>query len=221
MRRLKRSLFRLLALLSLLLLVGVGAVWVRSSLSPRDFGNTCEEFQFRRYAEVETNQSDTSLETAFANSLREAMHWDRVFKVQMWSIGIENKKLFWGSSTDFLPDNQPGWHFANVISPHGQAGMLDELGFTAPRLTDESRFGVEILQTNMGPKESRFIFVPLWYLLIVGSILPLFYGVSFFAMAARRGIARNRIEKNSCSKCGYDLRATPDRCPECGAIFGA
>jgi hypothetical protein len=42
--------------------------------------------------------------------------------------------------------------------------------------------------------------------------------VYFIARARRRWIYNKRATSNLCISCGYDLRATPERCPECGTI---
>lgn len=48
------------------------------------------------------------------------------------------------------------------------------------------------------------------YLIAMTFLLPMFRLVSF--CRDRRAVHRS----GHCSRCGYDLRATPDRCPECG-----
>jgi hypothetical protein len=59
------------------------------------------------------------------------------------------------------------------------------------------------------PRATMRIVVPFWFLVIVFSVLP--------AMAAMRMTrARARRGRQLCVHCGYDLRATPERCPECG-----
>jgi len=52
---------------------------------------------------------------------------------------------------------------------------------------------------------------PLWSLLVALAALPAASVVKQVARGRRRQI-------NLCAECGYDLRATPHRCPECGVL---
>jgi hypothetical protein len=61
----------------------------------------------------------------------------------------------------------------------------------------------------------RWYAAPLWVVALVTGASPL----ASIAMALRRYIKFRRASREGlCMKCGYDLRATPDRCPECGYL---
>ena len=56
--------------------------------------------------------------------------------------------------------------------------------------------------------------LPWWYLLLLGVAPPLVRGWRRWSPLRRAD--RWRLA-GQCARCGYDLRATPGRCPECGA----
>src|SRR2546423_848133 len=52
---------------------------------------------------------------------------------------------------------------------------------------------------------------PFWSIAAALAVLPL-------AWTIRRSRRRGHSGGTLCANCGYDLRATPERCPECGTI---
>jgi len=66
------------------------------------------------------------------------------------------------------------------------------------------------LETHPDAYWFRFMF-PIWWISAVSAALPLMWVVHL-----RKH--RWRVAQSVCAHCGYDLRATPGRCPECGNV---
>ncbi len=81
--------------------------------------------------------------------------------------------------------------------------------------------GIDVICTSQeyGKSGNRLIYrIEIPYLLFIPAtlIIPILQFRIFPRLVKRR--ENRHIQEGRCLSCGYDLRATPDRCPECGSI---
>ena len=102
---------------------------------------------------------------------------------------------------------EPGeWTYEGGI--HVESLQPAELHYFARRLPRRVLgFGYSSVPTP-GERDVVLTF-PLWLLALVLAAMP--------TVRAYRRLRAPR-SPGSCSRCGYDLRASPDHCPECGAV---
>ena len=122
-------------------------------------------------------------------------------------IGFSRQMRSYPPSTPYaMQGRDRGWRFDRAMRP------LSTQSYAGPW------HGFEMIaDVDSGVITSRSIhalYVPHWFLLLAGLVLPSLRYFGFGRAGARR-------RKGFCIKCGYDLRASADRCPECGTPLPA
>jgi hypothetical protein len=103
---------------------------------------------------------------------------------------------------------QEGWIFGFIGFDHFWSGNgLDDTGRS---IAGFRAFSTEWTLSNGIRFIVRAAVIPF------STIVASFYAISSFQFFRIRRIYRRQQRAGLCKSCGYDLRATPNRCPECG-----
>ena len=114
------------------------------------------------------------------------------------SIAISTVYLVENSARQTLFIQRPGLSCVQSIPAH--IPDANQLGFGLDYRHEVNSYGMTTRSV---------VAVPHWFLLLLFGTWPA-------SVAYRRQHRSRHFAAGRCPKCGYDLRATPDRCPECG-----
>jgi hypothetical protein len=103
-----------------------------------------------------------------------------------------------------------GWERYPSFNHKFYGSPLNRLGFRFELISGDAPSDDEVEYSVTGVNEGADIHVPHWAVALSTAVLAL----RLLHRCIRR---RRRRTANQCIACGYDLRATPDMCPECGA----
>ena len=190
MKRLVRILLVALSVVSLLLCAAVVAVYVRSYFVAETFDWVSPRRDGMRHVYWVRGRIGLAVQT---NAMTPAQM--RMMNVEFNPpAGVQYRRQGAEHRRDRPDDLEPGWSWFRPTADRGWGGFRYRAG----------RLGVF---SNL-----RQWVVPFWAL---AAVLGPAGAIALLHLRRRLREWRMRGE-NRCVGCGYDLRATPDRCPECG-----
>ena len=116
--------------------------------------------------------------------------------------------VFWRADT--VPGLPYEWSLRSARSAASETDSVNDF-FSSARVYDGIAGVWWFTGTRAEDRSVYEVFVPHWMLALLTGILPT-------AWAVGRWRRRRTIAAGCCPNCGYDLRATPEKCPECGAV---
>jgi hypothetical protein len=133
--------------------------------------------------------------------------------VILWSRGTRTLNGAGDPDSLDIVHDLHGEHYVWIVSNRGRLTFCRQRGhdWQSPKPAFNV-LGVEYASSTVGPSYLKDLYVPYWLLTTLTLALPLGCTVSHI----RRQTATRRHRAGLCPTCGYDLRATPTRCPECG-----
>jgi hypothetical protein len=198
----RRLLLHFLCALSLLLCLAFVAAWVRSG-----FRHECvycyhynEDEPQERLVVLSSGGGIVKLQSSWSLYRASASDWKRYREGNYRPAGVYYNPEYTyfdpGMAQTFrrLPH---GWYFAGFGSAWNRSSEMDPAA-VPPRLRVVFAF--------------RDVAAPWWALVLMTAAAPAWQAVRI-ARGRRR---RRRVRAGLCAKCGYDLRASSGRCPECG-----
>jgi hypothetical protein len=105
------------------------------------------------------------------------------------------------------------WHWYDMTGLSGGKGTRTYWFVGEPGWYGDGVWGSEMVvlvrRLSNGVQRGWWVFVDYWTIIVLTAILP---------ACSLRGRWRrsSRRQRGLCPTCGYDLRASKDRCPECG-----
>ena len=184
-----RRIFTLTSALSLLLCVATVMLWVRSYLRQ----------DIVRYT---TATSDWSLRSDSGRTWIEGKEYPAAYPPG-WRIeedGVHADPLGWSYTIEKYTVGMSLWDLENMSGKSGTGWSFRRLGFAAAAWRAK-------YPSMQSPNRVRIVVLPDWFIIALLTVYPTFRAMVF----------RRRYTPGICRNCGYDVRASCDRCPECGS----